>query len=86
MALNRNIAIIQFKNIMNDKRYIVVNRSLSAHCCFEYTIVDTHAGKEDYGDYWKRSMCETFFKDEAAQICNALNLIEDINSGKKILK
>lgn len=54
-------------------RFIVVDRSLSAHCCFGYTIVDTHAGKEDYGDHYKRTMCECFEKEEAEIICQALN-------------
>ena len=60
---------------MSNKRYIVVEGSLSKHCCFEFTVVDTHAGKEDYGDYWKRAMCETFAKDSADEICNALNSV-----------
>ena len=56
-------------------RYIIIEGSFSQHCCFGYTIIDTAAGKEDYGDYkpWKRSMCETFEKEEAEIICNALN-------------
>ena len=54
-------------------RFIVIDGSLSAHCCFDYTIVDTRAGKEDYGDYWKRTMCECFEKEEAEMICQALN-------------
>jgi hypothetical protein len=54
-------------------RFIVVARSISGHCCFEYSIVDTKEGKETYGDYWKKVMCETFNKDEAIIICHALN-------------
>jgi hypothetical protein len=54
-------------------RFIIVDESLSAHCCFDYTIVDTHFGKEDYGDYWKKTMCECFDKEEAENICQALN-------------
>lgn len=54
-------------------RYIIVDGSLSSHCCFQFTIVDTDAGKKPYGDYWERSMCETFQRDEAEQICAALN-------------
>ena len=60
------------ENIENS-RFIIVDRSVSAHCCFAYTIIDTHAGKEDYGDYWKRTMCECFEKEEAEMICTALN-------------
>ena len=54
-------------------RYIIIDKSVSAHCCFECTIIDTAAGKEDYRDYWKRSMCETFDRAEAEIICDALN-------------
>ncbi len=54
-------------------RFIVVNESLSAHCCFGYTIVDTSHGKESFGDYWKKTMCETFEEEEAIIICAALN-------------
>ncbi len=56
-------------------RYIIIPESLSAHCCFEYTIVDTKAGKKDLGgtDYWNKSMCECFDEEEAVEICNALN-------------
>jgi hypothetical protein len=32
-------------------RFIVIEKSLSSHCCFGYTVVDTKEGKEDYGDY-----------------------------------
>lgn len=59
--------------VSSSARYIIVDKSVSGHCCFEYTIIDTAAGKEDYGDYWKRSMCETFDRTEAEIICDALN-------------
>jgi hypothetical protein len=51
-------------------RYIILEESCSGHCCFEYTVIDTHI-KHD--GTWKRSMCETFDKDKAETICNALN-------------
>lgn len=54
-------------------RFIIVQGSCSAHCCFEYTVVDADAGKESYGDYWKKSMCECFDLEDAEIICNALN-------------
>lgn len=60
-------------DVSSSARYIIVNSSVSAHCCFGYTIIDTAAGKESYGDYWKRSMCETFEEEEAKIICDALN-------------
>jgi hypothetical protein len=55
------------------ERYIIVAGSVSKHCCFDYTIIDTAAGKEGRGGYWKRSMCETFDEEEAKVICDALN-------------
>ncbi len=56
-------------------RYIIVNGSQSAHCCFEYTIVDTWAGKEqfEHRSSWNRTMCEVFVEEEAKTICDALN-------------
>jgi hypothetical protein len=66
LALNKT-------DVSSSARYIIVDKSVSAHCCFKCTIIDTAAGKEDYGDYWKRSMCETFDRAEAEIICDALN-------------
>ncbi|NDE10792.1 MAG: hypothetical protein EBZ95_09530 [Chitinophagia bacterium] len=64
---------LQQADVSSSARYIIVDESVSAHCCFECTIIDTAAGKEAYGDYWKRSMCETFDRAEAEIICDALN-------------
>ncbi len=64
---------LQQADISSSARYIIVDESFSAHCCFTCTIIDTAAGKEDYGDYWKRSMCETFDRVKAEIICDALN-------------
>jgi hypothetical protein len=54
----------------SNPRYIILEESCSGHCCFEYTVIDTHI-EDDVT--WKRSMCETFDKDKAETICNALN-------------
>jgi hypothetical protein len=51
-------------------RYIILEESCSGHCCFEYTVIDTHI---EHNGTWKRTMCETFDKDKAETICNALN-------------
>lgn len=73
-------------------RYIVIEDSVSKHCCFEYSIIDTAAGKEDYGDYkpWKRSMCETFNKTDAEIICESLNqkdnIINDIDHRLSVIE
>ena len=58
----------------NDKnlRYIIIDKSYSGHCCFGFTVIDTDGGKDSI-NYWSRSMCETFDKEEAIIICNALN-------------
>ena len=64
---------LSIADVSNSARYIIIEESTSAHCCFEYTIVDTKKGKKSYGDYWKRKMCETFEKQEAIEICTALN-------------
>lgn len=64
---------LQQADVSSSARYIIVDSSVSAHCCFAYTIIDTVAGKESYGDYWKRTMCETFEEEEAKIICDALN-------------
>ena len=64
---------LSIADVSNIARYIIIEESTSTHCCFKYTIVDTKEGKESYGDYWKRKMCETFEKQEAIEICTALN-------------
>lgn len=56
--------------------YKVVEGSESAHCCFAYTVVDTSKpviinGKQ-YDDQFE-AVCETFEKEDAEKICNALN-------------
>ena len=60
-------------NVSGGARFIIVAESVSGHCCFEYSVIDTKEGKETYGDYWKKTMCETFDKDAAVMICYALN-------------
>jgi hypothetical protein len=46
-------------------RFIIVAESVSGHCCFEYSVLDTSEGGG--------TMCETFDKDTAVMICYALN-------------
>lgn len=64
---------LSIANVSGSARFIIVAESVSSHCCFEYSVIDTKEGKETYGDYWKKTMCETFDKDEAVMICYALN-------------
>lgn len=49
---------------MKSDRYKIINESVSKHCCFAYTIIDTET---------ENPMCETFDKEEAEIICDALN-------------
>lgn len=60
-------------------RYKIVEGSQSAHCCFEYTIVDTTrpfmvADKQYKGQF--EPVCECLWEDDAKLICNALNAQE----------
>jgi hypothetical protein len=64
---------LSITNVSGSARFIIVAESVSGHCCFEYSVIDTKEGKKTYGDYWKKTMCETFDKDEAVMICYALN-------------
>lgn len=49
-------------------RYKVVDDSLSKHCCFGYTVVDTqHVDRED------EIICECFEEGFALMIATALN-------------
>ncbi len=58
------------------KRYKLVHGSQSAHCCFEFTVVDTTRpflihGKQYEGQF--EALCETFDYDSARSIVDALN-------------
>jgi len=65
---------LSMSDIGNTDRYIIIKKSISAHCCFGYTIIDTKGGKWMTKQcYWNRSMCEAFEKEEAIEICTALN-------------
>ena len=55
-------------------RFKIVDESVSNHCCFSHSVIDT-ATKADYGgirsDYVV--MCECFDEESAQMICDALN-------------
>lgn len=57
-------------------RYKVVEGSQSCHCCFDYTVVDTHnpvmIGGRQYRDQFEQ-VCECFYEVDANMICDALN-------------
>ena len=62
-----------------NERYIVVEESLSNHCCFEATIVDTSEGRSPNDPnwkgetYWNKTICECFTKEDAYFIAKQLN-------------
>ena len=65
------------------ERYKVVNYSQSAHCCFEYTVVDTCrpeiiGGEQYVGQHGPQyeAVCECFEWEDADNICTALNFVE----------
>ena len=60
-------------------KYAIVNGSQSAHCCFDYTVVDTTrpymiGGKQYDGRF--ESICECFDEEQAQLVCDALNAHE----------
>ncbi len=63
-------------------RYIVVPGSVSAHCCFDASVLDT-AITHDYADANDEprdkhpQICECFNMDEAHHVALALNALED---------
>lgn len=57
-------------------RYIVEKGSDSGHCCFKWSVMDTHTKElinEETGKYQLKCMCECFEKEDAENICNLLN-------------
>lgn len=57
-------------------RYKVVEGSQSAHCCFDFTVVDLKKPTLIYGEHWNNefdAVCECFDKEDADRICEALN-------------
>jgi hypothetical protein len=57
-------------------RYKVINESVSAHCCFEATVVDTGTPNPAYPDR-ARTVCECFSRSCACQVARALNAEEE---------
>lgn len=58
---------------MEEQKYIVVEESISAHCCFEYSIVEVAAFKTEK---YPEPICECFTKEGADKICHALNMLD----------
>ena len=64
-----------------EERFRIVEESQSAHCCFDFTVVDTSkpdivGGKQYEGRFGLQfeAVCECFERADAELICNALNL------------
>jgi dTDP-4-dehydrorhamnose reductase len=49
--------------------YKIIKGSVSCHCCFSYTIIDTNKK----GDVHDQIICECFEKELAELICSVLN-------------
>lgn len=60
-----------------DSRYRVVDGSASGHCCFEASVVDTHAQHPIYKDQ-PVCVCECFEVEDAERIAKALNAAEGV--------
>ena len=65
-------------------RYTVLNKSISSHCCFEATVMDTtkpcmigaeHYSDEDGNAYYE-SVCECMEEEDARRIADSLNKTE----------
>lgn len=63
-------------------RYTLVPKSVSAHCCFEATVLDT-AGAP--GPLHYKEVCETFSIEDAELIKKALNFYHK-NKPKRVKK
>lgn len=53
------------------KRYQILEGSMSCHCCFGFTIIDTAQPEKFHPE--GKTMCECFDQFEADTICSALN-------------
>lgn len=57
-------------------RFFIVKESISAHCCFGYTVCDRTKPVLIHGNHYKEryeTVCECFEEEEAILVCLALN-------------
>jgi hypothetical protein len=57
-------------------KWIVLDRSLSGHCCFDGTVVEASSldpGSKPDRPYYRNAICESFEVEQAQQIADALN-------------
>lgn len=57
---------------MKKPRYKIIEKSVSAHCCFDATVVDTKKPKG-----MEQVVCECFSLEDATLVCEALNELEE---------
>ena len=60
---------------MSDQRYRVLDESRSGHCCFDFTVVDTHTPHPYYLHLFD-AVCECFEREQAERVAAALNAVE----------
>lgn len=66
-------------------KYVIFEDSLSGHCCFGYSIVDTTEGNNvDQLLHKGLNICETFDVEDAIKICKALNFVDSGNADYKV--
>lgn len=53
------------------ERYVIQEGSNSGHCCFEYSIVDTHRKNQSLHHEY-HTICECFYEKDAVLIKEAL--------------
>jgi hypothetical protein len=63
-------------------RFKVVSYSQSAHCCFDFTVVDTEEPVVIHGEHYRdprtgdlqyEAVCECFTQENAKRVADALN-------------
>jgi hypothetical protein len=76
--------IIEEKTETIKARYKIVNGSVSGHCCFDYSIIDTRPDQLEKEnqikdiELWGGVMrCECFYYHDAECICEAMNMYEE---------
>ena len=58
-------------------RYKVIPGSVSGHCCFDFSVVDTETEESGPVNKHEKLMCECFEKEAAEIISKALNMMEN---------
>lgn len=56
-------------------RYQVVPDSVSSHCCFRATVIDSKSPSKFYPGLYE-TVCECFSLEDANKVADALNAVE----------